>query len=142
VRPALAAQPPATHTALRRAGALLVLAAAAGCAQKGPPPLYAWGTFSRQQYEALLSDGSPPGEQLQAMQAHVEKSRGLNAALPPGFRAHLGLLHLNSGNPGQARELWLAEKQAFPEGAPYMDQLLKRLEGGAKPKVATKENPT
>jgi hypothetical protein len=124
----------------RPACALVVLLTAAGCAQKGPP-LYAWGTFPRQQYDALLSNGSPLGEQLLSMQAHAEKARGMNAALPPGFRAHMGLLHLNSGNPEKARELWLAEKQAFPEATPYMEQLLKRMDNSAKPKPAVKENP-
>jgi hypothetical protein len=131
-----------TTAAWWRAGCTLVLlSAAAGCAQKGPAPLYLWGSFTRQQYDALLSDGSPAGDQLQAMQAHAEKARGANAALPPGFRAHMGLLHLNAGNPGQARDLWLAEKQAFPEATPYIDQLLRRLDPPNKPKVPTKESP-
>jgi hypothetical protein len=126
---------------LRAGCALVLFCAAAGCAQKGPAPLYLWGSFTRQQYDALRSDGSPADEQLQAMQAHAEKARGANAALPPGFRAHLGLLHLNAGNPGQARDLWLAEKQAFPEATPYMDQLLRRLDKPDKPQVPAKENP-
>jgi hypothetical protein len=132
---------PFTAALLRPACVLAVLMSVGGCAQKGPPPLYMWESFPRQQYDALLNDGSPPGDQLLALQAHAEKARGANAALPPGFRAHLGLLHLNAGNPGQARELWLAEKQAFPEATPYMDQLLKRLDKPAQPTGLAKENP-
>jgi hypothetical protein len=37
------------------------------------------------------------------------------------------MLYLSVGNPGRATELFNAEKVAFPESAPYMDQLLKRM---------------
>lgn len=109
-----------------------------GCAQ-APKPLYSWETFPKQQYETLLREGADPNAQIQAMQAHAEKARAGNALLPPGFRMHLGLLQLSTGNPGAARDMWLAEKLAFPESAPYVDSLLKRLEGN-KP-AGTKENP-
>jgi hypothetical protein len=110
-----------------------------GCAQRGPAPLYLWENFARQQYEVLLGNGVAQSDQILALQAHVEKARATNAALPPGLRAHLGLLQLNAGNPGQARDLWAAERQAFPESAPYMDQMLKRLDGQTP--AAAKENP-
>lgn len=66
------------------------------------------------------------------MEAHAEKARAANAALPPGFRAHLGMLKLSAGDADQARQMWQAEKLAFPESTPYMDQLLKRLDAPAK----------
>jgi len=108
----------------------------AGCAQRGPAPMYMWDKFPRQQYETLLSAGVAPLGQIGDMEAHAEKARAAGAALPPGFRAHLGMLKLSAGDAGQARELWQAEKVAFPESAPYMDQLLKRLDAPAK-----KDNP-
>ncbi|MDP2007452.1 MAG: DUF4810 domain-containing protein [Rubrivivax sp.] len=114
---------------LALAGGVALLGA---CAQKGPGPLYMWETFPRQQYETLLRGGSGiPGDQLLALQAHAEKARAAGAALPPGFRAHMGMLKLAEGDAPAARELWMAEKTAFPESAPYMDQLLKRLEAPA-----------
>ena len=100
----------------------------AGCAQRGPAPLYMWEKFPRQQYDTLLSPGVPPVEQIAAMEEHIERARAAGAALPPGFRAHLGMLKLSAGDGVQARELWQAEKVAFPESSPYRDQLLKRLE--------------
>lgn len=103
-----------------------------GCAAKGPGPLYMWETFPRQQYDALLREGYSPDEQIRVLEAHAERARGANAALPPGFRAHLGMLYLGIGNADRARELWLSEKSAFPESSPYMDQLLKKLEAPAK----------
>jgi hypothetical protein len=111
--------------------ALACGAALAGCAQRGPGPLYQWGSFPRTQYDTLRREGANPEEQIRQLEADAAKARGAGAALPPGFRAHLGMLYLNSGNAGQARQLWLEEKASFPESAPYMDPLLKRLEGGA-----------
>lgn len=112
-----------------------------GCAQP-PKTLYVWETFPRQQYEVLLREGVSFGSQIQALEAHAEKARAGNGALPPGLRAHLGMLYLATGNATAARQMWLAEKAAFPESSAYMDSLLKRLEAPtpAKPKVM--ESPT
>jgi hypothetical protein len=107
-----------------------------GCAHKAPAPLYVWETFPKMQYETLLRAGVTPLEQVGTMEAQVEKARATGASLPPGFRAHLGMLKLSAGDADQARQLWRAEKSAFPESAPYMDQLLKRLDAPAK-----KDNP-
>ncbi len=107
-----------------------------GCANKVAGPLYMWEAFPRQQYEALQRGGAPAGDQIAALEAHAEKARATGAALPPGFRAHLAMLKLSVGNADEARRLLVAEKTAFPESAPYMDQFLKRLDA-----PAAKENP-
>lgn len=109
------------------------------CAPQRPPPLYMWESFPRMQYDTLLQAGVSPLEQIGAMEAHAEKARAAGAALPPGFRAHLGMLKLSAGDADQARQLWQAEKVAFPESRPYMDQLLKRLDAPAVP--AKKDKP-
>ena len=116
--------------------AVACLVVLAGCAHKAAPPLYVWETFPRMQYDALLRSGVTPVEQVGAMEAQAEKARAAGASLPPGFRAHLGMLKLSAGDADQARQLWQAEKAAFPESTPYMDQLLKRLDAPAK-----KDNP-
>lgn len=117
-------------------GALALLT---GCANQGATkPLYMWESFPKQQYASLRHDGAAPEEQIRTLEAQAEKSRTANAALPPGFRAHLGMLYLNLGNQDQARQMWLAEKEAFPESAPYMDQLLMRL----NPPVKTAKSET
>lgn len=126
-------------TPLRYLTALAGVAVLAGCAAKGPGPLYMWESFPRQQYSTLLRESASPDEQIRTLEAHAEKARGTNAALPPGFRAHLGMLYIGNGNPQRARELWQAERTAFPESAPYMDRLLKKLDG---PAATTKgDNP-
>ncbi len=109
-------------------GCMLALA---GCAQP-QKPLYMWEAFPRQQYDALLSAGVSPTGQVGLLEAHAEKARGAGAALPPGFRAHLGMLKLADGDADRARQLWQEEKAAFPESAPYIDQLLKRLDAPVK----------
>lgn len=117
---------PLAWRALPLVAALLLTACAAP-----RKPLYLWEGFARQQHEVLQRSGFDANAQIQAMQAHAEKARGAGAALPPGFRAHLGMLQLSVGAADQARASWQAEKQAFPESAPFMDQLLKRLDGAA-----------
>ncbi|MFM2120610.1 MAG: hypothetical protein RL722_2078 [Pseudomonadota bacterium] len=118
------------------AAALLGLALlATGCANK-VQPLYHWEGYQRQVYDYLQGGVSSPDAQLGLLQAQAEKARAGNAALPPGFRAHLGLLQLQTGRPDEARAAFLAEKQTFPESAAYMDFLIGRLEG--KPGTAGK----
>lgn len=102
-----------------------------GCVQ-APKPLYHWDGYQRQVYEHLRGDGSSPNEQLTVLQAEAEKSRAVGALLPPGFRAHMGLLYLRLGRAGQAREMLEAEKSAFPESTRYMDFLLEGLLRGDK----------
>jgi hypothetical protein len=118
------------------AAAVVMLGA---CAQP-PKPLYLWETFPRQQYEALLGEGGSAEDRVRAMETHAEKARATNAALPPGFRAHLGMLHLALGNLDAARQMWEAEKLAFPESRPYMDRLLGKLPGSDR--ATPRENPS
>ena len=110
-----------------RAAAALGLLALQGCVQ-APKPLYYWESFPKQQYTALLREAATPDEQIRVMKAQAVKARASSTALPPGFRAHLGMLYLGAGNPQRARELWAAEMTEFPEAAPYMNRLLKRLD--------------
>jgi hypothetical protein len=96
--------------------------------------MYAWEDFPEQQYAQLAHEGTSSIEdQTRALEAQAEKARAGNAALPPGFRAHLGYLYLKAGNPGRARELFQAEKVAFPESSPYMDRLLAKLDAPPPP---------
>lgn len=125
----------ATH----RLALTLGVMALAGCATP-VKPLYVWDAFPRQQYSTLLREGNAgPDEQIRVLEAVAEKARATQGVLPPGFRAHLGMLYLGAGNPQRARELWAGEKAAFPESAPYMDRLLKRLDPAATP--AKTESP-
>lgn len=111
----------------------------AGCATP-VPPLYDWGDFPRQQYEILLRQGADPNAQIAAMQAQAQEAQAGNRALPPGFRAHLGMLQLSVGRADEARSLWQAEKAAFPESEAFMDRLLRKLAAPAT-RAPALENP-
>ncbi len=129
---------PAVRRSVKFVSGAALAAVLAGCVHPPRPPLYLWDNFPRQQYDTLLrTDGGVDTEQITQLQAQAEKARASNAALPPGFRAHLGMLQLNAGNPAEARQLWVAEKTAFPESTPYIDQLLKRLDAPAKTSSAS-----
>lgn len=97
-----------------------------GCAAPAKP-LYHWGDYQRQVYEYMKGDGKSPNEQLTVLLATAEKARTSNEALPPGFRAHLGLVQLKLGQDNEARSNFEAEKLAFPESTAYMNFLLKNM---------------
>ena len=109
---------------------LTLLAGLSGCFFMVPvsQPIYSWGDFPHQQYQALLRDGYDPNEQVRAMEAQIETARSSGQALPPGFRAHLGMLYMNRGDAAAACSMWTAEKVAFPESTVYMDSLLQKAQ--------------
>ena len=109
----------------------VAFAALQGCAHP-PKPLYSWGPFPKYQYDALRGDGESPANQIAGMEKQSQKAASENLPLPPGFRAHLGKLYYDAGDANRAATLWAEEKAAFPESAPYMDSLLKRLGAPAK----------
>jgi hypothetical protein len=124
----------------RTLGVVAITLLASGCATR-PEPLYQWGNFPRLQYEVLQRSGANPIEQIEFMELHAAKVRADNAALPPGFRAHLGMLKLSLGDVEGAKAAWGAEKVAFPESTHYMDRLLKHVDKPAAD-MNTKDNPS
>src|SRR5882672_3540668 len=99
-----------------RAGivALAVSAILVGCAQ-APKRLYYWEGFQAQLYEHFKGDGSGPEQQLLVLEQQSQNAQAANAALPPGFRAHLALLCLLAGRDDEARAHLETEKVNFPE---------------------------
>ncbi len=100
----------------------------AGCAPQ--PTLYHWGDYEDQVYDYLRSpEGGDLTAQIQVLEADVEKAKAQNKPLPPGFRAHLGMLYYARGKVDQAVEQFQLEKAAFPESTPFMDRLLNKFKG-------------
>ncbi|WP_027014688.1 DUF4810 domain-containing protein [Comamonas composti] len=109
---------------LARAAFVLAPLLLAGCASPSPA-LYTWGNYQTQLYKHLKDDGSSPEEQLFQLEEMQQKARASGQALPPGYRAHMGLLYAKLGNHQQAALQLSEEKRAFPESAVFMDLLLK-----------------
>jgi hypothetical protein len=103
---------------------MMALAAAlSACAQ--PKSMYTWHSYEPSVYAYLKDDGADHALEVQAMEKNIETARSARAVLPPGFRAHLGMLYLKMGDGAKAFEQIESEKSAFPESVPYMDFLLR-----------------
>jgi len=108
----------------------------AACAQAGT--MYSWETYQPQVYNYLKDDGGDYAEQIASLEENVEDARAAGQALPPGFRAHLGMLYLKLGRADKAIQQLKGEKRAFPESAVFMDFLLRNvpsLVSGAAPEA-------
>ena len=89
--------------------------------------MYQWEGYPRNVYDYLKHDGAVPGDQLRAMQVLSDKARTDGTRLPPGFHAHIAMLHMQMDEFDAARQQLEAEKVAFPESTHYMDFLLKQM---------------
>lgn len=116
------------RTGAARAGRALAIAALAGvlsaCVQQ-PKSMYSWQSYQGSVYSYLKDDGGDYATQTLAMEQNIETARASNAELPPGFRAHLGMLYMKMGDGDKGVEQMQGEKAAFPEAAPFMDFLLR-----------------
>jgi len=116
------------RTSAARAGRALAIAALAGvlsaCVQQ-PKSMYSWQSYQGSVYSYLKDDGGDYATQTLAMEQNIETARASNAELPPGFRAHLGMLYMKMGDGDKGVEQMQGEKAAFPEAAPFMDFLLR-----------------
>ncbi|WP_322082973.1 DUF4810 domain-containing protein [Burkholderia sp. BCC1972] len=103
----------------------------AGCAAPTTPPLYQWTGYQPQVYEYFKGQQAPQ-QQIDALEKALQEIRAKGHTPPPGFHAHLGMLYASVGNGQQAEQELQAEKQLFPESAPYMDFLMKKKTGASK----------
>ena len=110
----------------RLALAALAVSLLAGCATR-PQPLYYWGDYPGLTY-SYFQNAKGAQEQIQALEALREKARARGQALPPGFQAHLAMLYGQVGQTDRLSQNLEAEKQQFPESAPFMDFILKKFE--------------
>ncbi|SAK97592.1 lipoprotein [Caballeronia fortuita] len=97
-----------------------------GCATQ-TTSLYRWDGYQPQVYEYFKGQKSP-SEQIAALEAAREKVFASDKTLPPGFRAHLGMLYASVGKGAEARQQLIEEKERFPESSTYMDFLLSKLQ--------------
>ena len=95
-----------------------------GCASK-PRSLYYWGNYQPELYGYLKGDSKGHKEQIGSLEEPLQKARSQDMHLPPGYYAHVGLLHLEDGNLDEFKKFLEIEKELFPESAEYVGFLLK-----------------
>ncbi|WP_288013592.1 DUF4810 domain-containing protein, partial [Diaphorobacter sp.] len=78
------------------------------------------------------SSGNADAEQQVAkLEEAQQKIEQRGQALPPGYRAHMGMLYAKAGQDEKSVAALTAEKTTFPESASFMDFLLRTLTGKA-----------
>ena len=107
------------------------------CAQQ-PKTLYTWDSYQPSVYAYLTEDSTDALSAKESMEENVEAARADGEVLPPGFRAHLGMLYLKSGQPDKAFEQFEGEKTAYPESVGFMDFLIRNQ----APKASPTEQPS
>lgn len=100
----------------------------AGCAQH--KPLYQWEGYQQQVYQYLK--GEPKEQQIEVLEADLQKIKAQDGAVPPGYHAQLGLLYSSLGKDDQMVQQFQTEKALFPESATYMDFLLNNAKKGGQ----------
>lgn len=106
---------------------------ATGCAAPKPQALYGWESYQPQVYEYLKTSGeADPQAQIAELEQSGARIQAGGAALPPGYRAHLGMLYAKAGQTDKSAEQLTAEKTQFPESTTFMDFLLQTLSGKAR----------
>jgi hypothetical protein len=118
-----------THTTHRIKALLATLCAATlgGCAHQSAPPLYQWQGYQRNVHQYLQGGQTPPQEQLQTMQNDLKQIQASGGKVPPGYYAHLGLLHGEQGDMAQMNQHLELEKKTFPESEGFMNFLTRNF---------------
>jgi hypothetical protein len=118
---------PTVTSAVRQLSVLALVAMLSACAQpsSGVKSLYRWGAYQPSVYDFLTEDGADYHLQAETLEKNVQTAQAHNAALPPGFRAHLGMLYLKTGKADKALELFEDEKTVYPESTLFMDFLMR-----------------
>ena len=92
------------------------------------PTKYYWGSYEPLIYSQYQEPGkATPDVQIQKMLEDIQRASSENQPLPPGFYAHLGYQYLQTGKAAEARQYFIAEKNAYPESAVLMDRFLKKI---------------
>lgn len=106
--------------ALKSIALIAAVLTLAGCATNSA--LYSWGPYENQVYAHFKNES--PEEQILILEKHAQETQANGKKLPPGYRAHLGLLYSKVGREGDFLIALEQEKVAFPESSVYIDKLL------------------
>ncbi|WP_233252246.1 DUF4810 domain-containing protein [Limnohabitans sp. 2KL-17] len=121
-------QPAQRMPACRKTLALLVtVLTLTGCANKAPPLLYGWSGYEKNLDTYFRADSESLDTQAKRMEDDLQKMRAAGQALPPGYQAHLALLHGKQGDMARFQQHLQAEKVQFPESETFVDFLLRKF---------------
>jgi hypothetical protein len=110
-----------------RAWGLVVLAVAGlGCAQGSA--LYRWGIYEDLLYDMYKHPGTAdPATQVAKLREDIARTESEGRRVAPGIHAHLGYMYYLQGNAAAAEGEFRKERDLFPESAPLMDGMLRRM---------------
>jgi len=106
---------------------LATVLALSGCANKAAPPLYGWNGFEKNLDTYFRGDRESLDTQAKLMEDDLQKMRAAGQATPPGYQAHLGLLHGKQGDLNRFQQHLQAEKAQFPESETFVNFLLRKF---------------
>lgn len=106
---------------LRLAIALFMVVSISACVNM-PKPLYDWGKYENSLYKYYKK---PARAQKHAdVLQDIIDAEADGKRVPPGLRAELGFMLLESGENNAAMELFQKEKEEWPESTVLMDRLI------------------
>lgn len=92
------------------------------------PNQYHWGNYEQVIYLSYKApDKASVEAQIGFLEEDIEKARSEDKPLPPGFRAHLGVLYFQNGQSDKALELFESEKSLYPESTKLMNRFIEKL---------------
>lgn len=97
-----------------------------GCATNTPPRYY-WGDYQKEVYGHFTKEVGPD-EQITTLESGLEKAQASGHPVPPGYNAHLGILHAQTEHADKMLRYFTAEKVLYPESATYMDFLMRKYQ--------------
>lgn len=113
-------------------GLLILSVFVSGCVTP-PQDHYYWGN-----YEALLHvmytdpGAADPLTQIEKLTSDLQKAEDLGKSVPPGFYAHLGLMHAMNGDSNQAEAAFIEERRRFPESAVFINGMMARSKNNSE----------
>lgn len=114
-------------TRIKTLALVATLLALAGCANKAPPPLYGWNGYEKNLDTYFRGNRESWDTQSKRMEEDLQKMRAAGQATPPGYQAHLGLLHGKQGDLARFQQHLQAEKEQFPESETFVNFLLRKF---------------
>ncbi len=114
-------------TRIKTLALVATLLALTGCANKAPPPLYGWNGYEKNLDTYFRGNRESWDTQSKRMEEDLQKMRAAGQATPPGYQAHLGLLHGKQGDLARFQQHLQAEKKQFPESETFVNFLLRKF---------------